>query len=139
MSKLKNAPLVEVIFEIKWGKTTQKEHELLIEFTQEEQSLMPGKFQLHAENVGFSFLEVLKNQPPLPHLVKYRYREKPGSYPLYQLGNGVFAINQTDFEDYKYDWEWFMNKFPNMPNWEKDWEKQIKKAKEQLEKDKENI
>jgi len=109
MSKLKNAPLVEVVFEIKWGKTTPKGNKLLIEFSQEEQSLMPGKFQIFAEAEGFGLLEVLENQPPLPHLVKYRYRQKPESYPLYQLGNGVFAINQIDFGGYSYDWENFKN------------------------------
>jgi uncharacterized protein (TIGR04255 family) len=107
MSKLKNAPLVEVVFEIKWGKTTQKGNDLLIEFSQEEQSLMPGKFQIFAENKGFGLLEVIENQPPIPHLVKYRYREKPGSYPLYQLGNGVFTVNQIDFDGYNYDWDIF--------------------------------
>ncbi len=107
MSKLKNAPLVEVVFEIKWGKTTQKGNDLLIEFSQEEQSLMPGKFQIFAENEGFGLLEVIENQPPIPHLVKYRYRKKPESYPLYQLGNGVFTVNQIDFDGYNYDWDVF--------------------------------
>lgn len=37
-------------------------------------------------------------------------------------------------EDYKYDWEWFMNKFLNMPNWEKDWKKQIERDKKILSK-----
>lgn len=107
MSKLKNAPLIEVIFELKWGKTTQKDNELIIEFSQEEQALMPGKFQLYAEGAGFGYLEVIKNQPPIPHLVKYRYRERPESYPLYQLGNGIFAINQTDIGGFEYDWDDF--------------------------------
>lgn len=104
MSKLKNAPLIEVIFEFKWGKTSQKGNEVTIEFSQEEKALMPGKFQLHAAEVGFDFSKVMENQLPIPHLVRYRYSEKPGSYPLYQLGDGVFAINQTDFGDYEYDW-----------------------------------
>ncbi len=107
MSKLKSAPLVEVILEIRWGNTTQKGNELLIEFSQEEQSLMPGKFQIFAEGEGFGLLEVIENQPPLPHLVKYRYRQKPESYPLYQIGNGVFAINQTDSGEHNYDWDIF--------------------------------
>ncbi|MCI5223509.1 MAG: TIGR04255 family protein [Candidatus Electrothrix sp. AR4] len=107
MSKLENAPLVEVIFEIRWGKTTQKERELLVEFSQEEQSLMPGKFQLLAENEGFCHLEVLKNQPLLPHLVKYRYRKNDRSYPLYQLGNGIFTVNQIDYGKFEYEWKSF--------------------------------
>ncbi len=107
MSKLKNAPLVEVVFEIKWGKTTRKGNELLIEFSQKEQSLMPGKFQIYAESEGFGLLEVIENQPPFPHLVKYRYRKKQESYPLYQLGDGVYTINQANFGEFVYDWDTF--------------------------------
>lgn len=35
-------------------------------------------------------------------------------------------------KDYKYDWEWFINKFPDMPGWENDWKARIieDKAKE---------
>ena len=43
-------------------------------------------------------------------------------------------------KDFKYDFEWFIDeKFPDMPNWEKDWRKQVEEAKKQLEKNKENI
>lgn len=87
----------------------QKENEFYIQFSQEEQALMPGKFQLHAEGVGFGTIEVLKDQPPLPHLIKYRYRKKPNGYPLFQLGDGIFAINQTDIDGYEYDWDVFIN------------------------------
>jgi hypothetical protein len=38
MPELKNAPLVEVVFEMKWGKTRQEGNELLIDFSQEEQT-----------------------------------------------------------------------------------------------------
>lgn len=107
MSKLANAPLEEVVFEIKWGKSKHTENKLQLEFTPEEQSLMPGKFQIYAEEKGFKHNEVKKNQPPFPHLVKYRFSEKDGSYPIYQLGTGVFAINQIDTDKYEYDWKVF--------------------------------
>ena len=32
-------------------------------------------------------------------------------------------------KDYKYDFEWFMEKFPNMPNWPKNWKESIVKDK----------
>ena len=32
-------------------------------------------------------------------------------------------------KDYKYDWDWFMKKFPDMPGWEKDWKRQIEDSK----------
>lgn len=108
MSKYNNAPLVEVIFEIKWGRSTMVGNEIrMINFTPEETTLMPGKFQVAASNIGFNNYELLKNQPPIPHLVQHRFRKQPGSYPLYQLGNGVFAINQLDCDGYSYDWDIF--------------------------------
>jgi len=38
-------------------------------------------------------------------------------------------------KDYKYDWEWFMNKFPDMPGWGNDWKERLVKDY-QIEKDK---
>lgn len=107
MSKYQNAPLVEVIFEIKWGRSSKNGNEISIDFTQEETTLMPGKFQVAASDVGFNTHELLKNQLPIPHLVQHRFRQQPGSYPLYQLGHGVFAINQLDADGYNYDWDIF--------------------------------
>lgn len=105
MSELENAPLIEVIFEIKWGQTIQKGNELQIELSNEEIALMPGKMQMLVHDLGFDFVEVIKDQPPIPHLVKYRYRKQPGGYPLFQLGDGIFAVNQIDVGDYEYNWE----------------------------------
>ena len=48
-----------------------------------------------------------------------------------------FALDYwLNTKNFKYDFDWFMDKFSDMPNWEKDWKKQIENAKEQLEKDK---
>lgn len=107
MSKLKNAPLSEVIFEIKWGEPSQKDLDLVLHFSKEEVDFMPGKFQLLAQDAGINFLKVFENRPSIPHLIKYRYSEKLGSYPLYQLGNGIFTINQIDTKEYEYVWDKF--------------------------------
>ena len=32
-------------------------------------------------------------------------------------------------QDYEKDWDWFMEKFPNMPGWNKDWKNDIIKAR----------
>jgi len=37
-------------------------------------------------------------------------------------------------KDYKYDWEWFMKKFPDMPGWNKNWKSEIAEARK-LEED----
>lgn len=107
MSQLNNAPLVEVIFEIKWGRAEQHDNGLTLQFSQEEISLMPGKFQVAASDAGFDVHELVKNQPPIPHVVKYRFRKNPQGYPLYQLGDGIFTLNQLDVDGFDYDWEVF--------------------------------
>lgn len=107
MSKYKNAPLVEAILEIKWGKIERDGKELRFQLPQEEQSLIPGKFQIFAEQQEFSFFEIIENQPPIPHIVRYRYRKKAEGYPLYQLGDGIFTVNQADIGEFSYDWEPF--------------------------------
>lgn len=33
-------------------------------------------------------------------------------------------------KDYEHDWEWFINKFPDMPGWEGDWKARLQADKE---------
>ena len=108
MPELRNVPLFEVVFEMKWGKTKQEGNEILIEFSQKEQTLMPGKLQLFAADKGYNLLEITNRQIAIPHIVKYRYRKGRNGYPILQLGNGVFTVNQIDFGDFEYKWETFL-------------------------------
>ena len=113
MSQLNNAPLVEVIFEIKWGRAQKQDKGLMLHFSQEEISMMPGKFQVVASEAGFGVHVLIPNQPPIPHVIKYRFRKKPNGYPLYQLGDGIFALNQTDVDGFSYDWDIFKKDLEN--------------------------
>ena len=100
MSKeLKNKPLVEAIFEVRWKL----------------QGISPApQIDPHYKLLlGRLFDRVLKDYPehePLPtanvpdemvgHVVQYRFRVAANRWPLIQIGPGVFTVNSTD--DYKW-------------------------------------
>ena len=43
----------------------------------------------------------------------------------------LYCINHWLYtKDYKYDWDWFMQKFPDMPGWGEDWKERIEKDKD---------
>ncbi len=99
MSKLPNAPLLEVIFEIRWkildknglDKYQYLHGDLFAELKQEypfRESLVNPEFPL----------EVFINKP------MYRFRTKEAGYPLYQVGPGIISLNTIDEE---YRWENF--------------------------------
>jgi uncharacterized protein (TIGR04255 family) len=108
MTILANAPLIEAIFEIRWGNfkidPVSKGQELF--FPRDEIDFFFGKFRTIAESIGYSYVErVLPEEAPLiPHFVCFRFRKSPNTWPCYQIGLGVFTTNQvTD----GYDWEKF--------------------------------
>lgn len=100
MSKLSNAPLVEVIFELKWNSTNKQEVD---------------KFQLL---IGAMYAELRDNyekpenfltDPNIPiqaflNRPIYRSKKKDGTPILYQLGPGILSINYVGSG---YDWESF--------------------------------
>lgn len=96
---LKNKPLVEAILEIKWGL----------------QGVSPGpQIDPHYKLLlGRLFDRMLKDYPehePLPtanipdemvgHVVQHRFRVAANSWPLVQVGPGVFTVNSS--ADYKW-------------------------------------
>jgi len=102
MNTLENPPLIEAIFELRWGEVAQGE----FSFSQDEQSLFAGKVSSAASTKGFSVTEYTQppNTPPLPMLVTHRFRKAVDAWPCYQIGLGIFTINQVADG---YDWETF--------------------------------
>lgn len=96
MSKLPSAPLIEVIFELRWPMDT--------EAALNEYAYLPG-----------GLYGLLKEQYPLREslpavflpvdqargLVAHRFRVSAGEHPLVQVGPGVLTVNATDKV---YDW-----------------------------------
>lgn len=97
MSRLPKAPLIEVIFELRWSITNTSD---LAKFN-----------YLH----GDLYSLIKKDYPHREHLVPpdtpaalllnnpiYRFRNEVNGYPLVQLGPGLLTVNTTDA---KYFWQ----------------------------------
>lgn len=110
MSKLPNAPLVEVIFELTWPIDNEKEQEkfqfLLGDIYSKLKDEYPNRQRLvQLPNVVVP-VEILANKPV------YRFT-KNGSYPLYQIGPGLLSVNTVDSH---YFWEEFKNEIVKIIN-----------------------
>ena len=103
MTTLKEAPLIEAIFEIRWGKyILQPNKPIEFHFSPEDTDFFPGQFRSEANSNGFAVIEhVNPDYPLLPHIVKYRFRRKENTWPCYQVGLGVMTVNQLNEG---YDW-----------------------------------
>ncbi|QQS28035.1 MAG: TIGR04255 family protein [Sphingobacteriales bacterium] len=93
---LPNAPLKEVLFEIHWD----------LEYIPEEKILFDKGFERAILNFtsacqqDFKEVSILKpeNIPPTAFInrVTHRFFKKKGQHPLYQLGPGVFTVNDNN-------------------------------------------
>ena len=112
MGKIPNSPLIEAIFELKWGEK-QPGH---FEYSKEEKDFFPGVFYDAIKKEEFSYSEHVgrpEEQLNLPFQVAHRFRKSEGQWPCYQIGLGIFTANQIgnmsvgpDGIDY-YDWDDF--------------------------------
>ncbi|NTV45592.1 MAG: TIGR04255 family protein [Chlorobiales bacterium] len=98
MSTLSNAPLNEAIFTLCWGKQIkQAANQLQFQFSKEEQDFFPGLFSKEMREAGYAHSEKLREEPILiPLTVTYRFRRAPNSWPCYQIGVGIFTVNQLN-------------------------------------------
>tara|TARA_R110001583_G_scaffold150393_1_gene302456 strand:+ start:1168 stop:1941 length:774 start_codon:yes stop_codon:yes gene_type:complete len=105
MTALNTPPLIEAIFELRWGELSPGE----FTFSQDEQSLFPGKVSTAAGSKGFSRCEMVNTNQgpvPIPSLVSHRFRQAENSWPCFQVGLGIFTVNQVTEG---YDWDSFKN------------------------------
>jgi len=100
MSKIDNAPLLEAVFEIRWGVIDSTQ----LKFSKQEETLFPGIVSANASNEGFNLTEPIAGMPPFPHQVTTRFRKSPGSSLCIQTGLGIFTVNQIAEG---YDWDIF--------------------------------
>ncbi len=93
MSRLPKAPLIEVIFELRWNSLDQNDHY----FQGDLYPLIKDKYP-HRESV------VLPGMPAGSFVFggpTHRFRAEPNGYPLIQAGPGVLTVNTIDS---KYSW-----------------------------------
>ncbi|QWZ94080.1 TIGR04255 family protein [Aeromonas sp. FDAARGOS 1411] len=87
----KKYPLVEAIFELRWGERSPGR----FSFGKEDTDVYYQKFAIQASLNEFIVVETPNlDAPPIPYLVKFRYRKREGVWPCYQTGLGIFTINQ---------------------------------------------
>ncbi|MCU7812243.1 MAG: TIGR04255 family protein [Candidatus Thiodiazotropha sp. (ex Notomyrtea botanica)] len=111
MGKIKNSPLVEAIFELRWGEIQPGK----LSFPKEESDFFPGIFSQSVRDMGFSYYEQVNSgeiRPALPFDVKHRFRQSQHSWPCFQIGLGIFTANQignlsVESGDDEYDWVTF--------------------------------
>lgn len=99
---LKNKPLVEAIFEVKWELQEQKP-EIRID---PHYKLLIGRIY-DKVNSEYPFHEQLPtaSMPDeiAPYVVQHRFRKEKDKWPLIQMGPGIMTLNDTD----NYVWEDF--------------------------------
>jgi uncharacterized protein (TIGR04255 family) len=102
MKKLPKAPLKEVIFELRWDlevdDKTQQEYDKGYELAQGKfQSLIKNKFKFYTRNLPREIPEHLLNYKTV-----HQFWLKENTWPVLQLGPGIFTMNDTDKN---YVWE----------------------------------
>ena len=94
MGKIENSPLVEAIFELKWGMDEQGH----FKYSKNVADFFPGMFFQSLKEIGFSHSELLNKEqgrPDLPLEPKHRFRKAPNEWPCFQIGLGLFTANQV--------------------------------------------
>jgi uncharacterized protein (TIGR04255 family) len=100
-SQLPNAPLAEVIFELRWNLPGMN--------TPDPFKNDPGyyvfvdKFVGHAKAQGFGFVRLMSTQMPVvAHSIERRFsRTENDLFPLLQTGPGILAVNES--ANYRWD------------------------------------
>jgi uncharacterized protein (TIGR04255 family) len=98
--ELKNKPLVEAILEVRWklqrgalGALIDPHYKLLLGRAFDR---MRGDYPEHEELPSASLPDEL-----VGHVVQHRFRAAANSWPLVQMGPGIFTVNST--ADYKWE------------------------------------
>lgn len=99
MSKLPNAPLIEVIFELRWIVSA---HEM-----QEIQYIHGDLYPLVKEE--YPYRETIQSFPLDFQIIAptHRFRRAENDYPLIQVGPGLLTVNTTDAS---YFWDDYQSK-----------------------------
>ncbi|EKZ9200068.1 TIGR04255 family protein [Vibrio vulnificus] len=87
----KEYPLVEAIFEVRWGEASSNR----FSYNSFCETEFFQRFAVTASKEGFDVYErATDDNNMLPHRVIHRYRQKDDTWPCLQVGLGVFTVNQ---------------------------------------------
>lgn len=97
---LKNKPLVEAIFELRWelkdlepGRKIDPHYKILIGSIYEK---IKDEYSFHEQLLSATIPDEL-----IPYGVQHRFRKGKNQWPLIQIGPGIVTLNDT--EDYTWD------------------------------------
>jgi uncharacterized protein (TIGR04255 family) len=122
--KLKNPPLVEAIFELRWelqpmpGTVTNSKHTVrgdpLAVMTDPHYKILIGKIYDKLAKEGYSYHEQLPTatipDEMAAYVVQHRFRKGENGWPLIQIGPGIITLNNTE----AYTWPDFEKKMAGM-------------------------
>jgi uncharacterized protein (TIGR04255 family) len=100
-SKLPNAPLAEVVFEMRWE--LEGDASIPIPFkTDPGYYVMADSFAELVAQLGFGYAKRLSDDSQVaPHSIAWRYyRNQEQPFPLWQIGPGILAVNESS----SYEW-----------------------------------
>jgi uncharacterized protein (TIGR04255 family) len=98
--RLHNKPLVEAIFELRWGNMIPPD-----QFDDPNYQILVGLLFERFKEAGYEYYERLPTAA-IPdqlsgHVVQHRFRTAKDQWPLIQVGKGILTVNDTD----NYDWD----------------------------------
>lgn len=98
-------PLIEAIFELRWGQKSFGD----FDYAPEEQQLFAMQIGAVAASKHYTFTELANPSMQFllpPMLVSHRFRKQSNSWPCFQIGLGIFTVNQVKDG---YEWTSFKN------------------------------
>lgn len=93
MSKLPKAPLIEVVFELRWMITDPQDNQNI--------QYLPGDLYPKIKE-KYPHREPMQGIPIFGQTIASRFRTAENEYPLIQIGPGIFTVNTSDA---KYFWK----------------------------------
>jgi uncharacterized protein (TIGR04255 family) len=101
---LNNKPLIEAIFELRWGNPVEHGPGAT-NFDDPNYQILLGRLFDRLKDQGYSHYEKLPSAD-VPdflsgHMIQHRFRIEQDQWPLIQLGKGVLTVNDT----VNYDWD----------------------------------
>ena len=105
-SHLPNAPLTEVVFEMRWALEDRGKG-VSTSSSDPGYPLLVDNFSVAAKKYGLNFeLRMDREGIMAAHSIGYRYRKgKEQLFPIWQIGPGIFASNDST----TYEWESYKN------------------------------
>jgi len=94
MSNTNTPPLIEAIFELRWGETSPNN----FFYDNDDKTTFLMKFGAAATIKGYGEIEAVNPNAPdqIPMFIKHRFWKTKNVWPCMQIGMGIMTVNHTD-------------------------------------------